>query len=442
MRTRIDRGQVWSEGALRNLSILIENGTVARLIEPQSAETAAADRVLDAGGLWVLPGGIDLHVHISDGAETFGPGSRCAAAGGVTTVLDMAPFHGCVRPEQLKAKLAQAEAACVTDFGLIAGIVVALEDLEALDQLAEMGAAYFKVFMPSDPPVDARTLWASVQAAARTGLRLGLHAEETGCFAADVDWDDPLGFARSRPAVAETSATAQILEMARAAGAPVHICHVSAAHSAELIASARAQGVDVTSEVTAHFLLLDESEFARQGPRVKTTPPLRARADTEALWQALAAGVLDALACDHFIGSLAPAPADPSGIRQAAAGIGGLELSLPLLFSAGVRAGRIALERFVAAAAERPAEIAGLAPKKGRIAPGADADLILIDPAADWTVAPQGDFSRVATTPFAGWRLQGRIRRTMVRGRTVWDGERITAPAGSGAFAPARRAVS
>lgn len=432
MLTRIDHGQVWTNGSLEPLSVLIEGQRVVGLIAPDHAARAAADEIIDASGLWVLPGGIDLHVHISDGAERFGPGSRCAAAGGITAVMDMAPFHGCVTPGQFQAKVEQAEAECVIDFGLVAGIVVSLEDLAALGDLARLGAAYFKVFMPANPPVRAKVLWAGVQAAAHTGLRLGLHAEETGCFHSPVDWSKPLGFARSRPAVAETSATAQVLEMARAAGAPVHICHVSAGRTAELIANGKAQGIDVTGEVPAHFLLLDESEFARQGPRVKTTPPLRTRADAEMLWGALADGTLDALACDHFIGSPNRAPPDPKYIRDASAGIGGLELSLPLLFSAGVSEGRISLQRFVEATAERPAAIAGIAPRKGRVAVGADADLVFIDPQAEWTVASQGDFSRAEMTPFAGWKLRGRVRRTMVRGRTVWDGERICVEDGWG----------
>lgn len=435
MRTRLDNGSVWLDGEPRAASILIEDGRISAILPPDQAARAEVGTVIDASGQLVLPGGVDLHVHISDGAETFGPGSRCAAAGGLTTVMDMAPFHACVTPEQFEAKRRQAEAECVVDFGLVAGIVVTVDDLPHLAELKRLGSTYFKVFMPGEPPVKADVLWAAVQAAARTGLRLGLHAEETGCLA-EVDWADPLGFPRARPAVAETAATAMLLEMARAAGAPVHVCHVSAARTAELVAGAKASGVDVTAEVTAHFLLLDESEYATQGPRVKTTPPLRSQADCAALWQALAGGTLDALACDHFLGTLAPQPRDPAFTREAEAGIGGLEVSLPLLYHAGVAGGRLSLARFVEVTAERPAQIGGVWPRKGRIAPGADADLVLIDPSAEWTVAGQGDFSRADTTPFAGWRLAGRVRRTLVRGQTVWTDGRIAVQNGWGKFAP------
>lgn len=438
MITRIDHGQVWAGGRLQPFSILIRDEKIAGLMAASEAESISADQVIDGSGCWILPGGVDLHVHIMDGAETFYPGSCCAAAGGITTVLDMAPFHACITPQQIQAKAEAGQATCVVDFGLVAGIVIEESDLQHLAALAELGAAYFKVFMPSEPPVSAATLWKSVQAAARSGLRLGLHAEETACF---EHWDDlgnPLGFAHARPIIAESSAVAQVLEMAHAAGAPVHICHVSAGRTADLIATAKSQGVDVTAEVTAHHLLLDESAFAQYGPRVKTTPPLRTQSDARALWQALAEGVIDALACDHYLETLQPQPTDPAGIAAAGAGIGGLELSLPLLFHAGVVQGRLSLERFVAATAERPAAIAGL-PSKGRIAPGADADLTFWAPAETWPAASHGPFSRIETTPFHGWQITGRIVRTMVRGRTVWDGKHIITEAGWGRWIPSRR---
>ncbi|MCX6025006.1 MAG: dihydroorotase family protein [Chloroflexi bacterium] len=411
---------------------------MAELLQPEASARVSADVALRAGGLWILPGGVDLHVHVSDGAESFEAGTRCAAAGGVTTILDMAPFHGCVRPEQFLEKVAQARASSVTDFGLVAGIVVNEEDLEALQELARLGAAYFKLFMPAEPPANARLLWSAVQAAARTGLRLAVHAEEAGCFSPEVDWTDPFGFARARPVVAEACAVAQVLEMARAAGAPVHICHVSSARAVELIASAKAQGVDLSSEVPAHFLLLDEGEFARLGPRVKTTPPLRKPEDRQALWAALNEGTLDAVASDHFLGSAKPASVDLSQMREAPAGIAGLELSLPLLLAKGVREGHLSLGRFVEISAQRPAAIAQMGSRKGQIAVGADADLVFFDPETEWTVSSQGSFSRAETTPFAGWRLRGRVRRTLVRGETVWDGETITAESGWGTYVPSR----
>jgi len=442
MVTRIDHGKVWTSGSLRSCSVLIRDGRIAALADPDAAQAFPCDTHIDASGQWILPGGVDLHVHISDGAETFADGSSCAAAGGITTVLDMAPFHACVTPEQMTHKIAQAEAACVVDFGLVSGIVVCEEDLAHLAELAAMGAPYFKVFMPGNPAVTPQVLWAAVQTAARTGLRLGLHAEEPGCLERTTDWQSPTGFAASRPAAAESAAVAQVLEMARAAGAPVHICHVSAAATAGLVCDAKAKGVDVTAEVPPHFLLFDESEFERQGARVMTTPPLRREEDTAALWQALADGVIDALASDHFLGTRDPLAKDFRVMKDAAAGIAGLELSLPLLFSEGVQSGRLSLQRFVEAVSTRPAQIAHLDDRKGHISPGADADLVLMDPAGHWEVDSLGGFSRCGSSPYYGWKLQGHITRTMVRGSSVWDGTEISAAAGWGIHQPARHNFS
>ena len=440
---RIDNALIWTGERLEALSLLLEGEKITGLVEPRLSIELPADQVVDAQDCWVLPGGVDLHVHVSDGAETFFPGSCCAAAGGITTVFDMAPFHACVTASQFKAKVKQAEREMVTDFGLVAGIVINEEDLENLEELARLGAAYFKVFMPSDPPVSARTLWKAAQTAAHTGLRMGLHAEETACLESIYDWNNPLAFPHSRPAVVESCAVAQLLEMARAAGAPVHICHVSAGRTTELIADAIAHGVDVTAETAAHYLVLDETAFAEQGPRVKTTPPLRTQLDNQALWQALAEGVIDAIASDHYTENLQPAPRDPALIEKAAAGIAGLELSLPLIFSYGVQAGRISLQRFVQAVSLKPAQIANVDDRKGRITPGYDADLTLWDPLGEWSVGAettksQGIFSRVEATPYVGWELRGRIRQTWLRGQCVWDGQNIQAQPGQGQWIASR----
>lgn len=439
MKSVIANGRVWTAGQLQELSLLVnDDGRIAGMFSSSAGSDIAAGEVIDARGQLVLPGGVDMHVHVQDGAETFSDGTRAAAAGGITTVVDIGPFRACTNAANCESRVRLGEQECVADFTLAGGIVVSHDDLSELAQVAALGAPYFKVFMPSDPPVDTSLLWACVQAAARTGLRLALHAEEVNCLAPSVDWDDPLGFPRSRPIVAETSATAQVLEMAAAVGAPVHICHVSAGRTADLVAEYRARGVDVTAETTPHFLLLDEDEFIRQGARVKTTPPLRMRADSQKLWEALREGVIDALACDHYLGELPARGAALPSLKDKEAGIAGLELSLPLIYDAGVRDGRLSLARFVEVTAFRPAAICGLAPRKGAITVGADADLVFIDPDANWTVADRGDFSRIRTTPFVGLPLRGAIRRTMVRGRTVWNGRGIAAEPGWGRFIPAR----
>jgi allantoinase len=326
----------------------------------------------------------------------------------------------------------------VIDFGLGGGIVVSYDDLNELQAVAEFGAPYFKVFMPADPPVDTALLWASVQVAARTGLRLALHAEETACLDPSVAWDNPRGFAQARPLVAETSATAQVLEMALAAGAPVHICHVSAGRTADLIDSYRGWGAEVTAETTPHFLIFEESDFERLGSRLKTTPPLRQAADCDLLWQALRDGVLGAVVSDHYLGDL-PVPGKAvKGMREREAGIAGLEVSLPLLYDAAVGQGRLSLQRFVEVTSQGPSRISGFDFCKGSIATGMDADLVIFDPQADWTPAVV-PFSRLSETPYEDRKMRGRVEYTIVRGATVWDGKEICAAQGTGKYIGAKR---
>ncbi len=418
-------GITWFEDEFQPADILIgQEGRVDAVGRPGQIPVSGDVQRLDAAGKWVLPGGIDMHAHLEDGAERFFPGSCAAASGGITTFVDMPPFHVCASPQGVESRVALAESEAVVDFCQGGGIVVSAEDLAHIEALAAMGLPYFKVFMPAEPPVDSALLWKSVQAAARSGLRLALHAEETGCFEPAVNWQDPLGFARARPAVAETSAVAQVLEMAAAAGAPVHICHVSCGRSAELIGDYKAQGVDVTAETTPHYLILDDRAFITLGSRLKTTPPLRRAEDSRLLWEALEYGVLDAVVSDHFLSDdPSQASVDP-GMEMKEGGIAGLELTLPLLYHHGVSEGRLSLDRFVQVIAINPARILRISHRKGSLVPGKDADLLFFDPQREWELQPNHEHSRIATTPYQGWDVKGKVLLTIVRGNVVWDGNK------------------
>ena len=437
MTLLIKNGKVWSEGDLRDLSILVDdNGSISGLLS-SAVDTSEFDgEVVDAESNLVLPGGIDIHAHIQDGAETFYSGTRAAARGGITTVLDMPPFKTTTNREQCEARKEWAEQECVTDFGLTGGIVIDEDDLVKMDEVAQYGAGQFKVFMLSNPPVGL--LWEAVKTAARTGLRLTVHMEEPALLG-KVDWDDPLGFPKANPPAAENVAAAQMLEMARAAGAPIHVCHVSSARTAELIDVYKAWGTDVSAETTPHYLLLDEEEFYTQGDRVVVTPALRTKQDNETLWQAVRDGVIDVIISDHFLGAL-PDPAKPRPApRDAEPGIAALELSLPLLFSEGVRGGKISLKRFVEITSTAPADLLGVDGVKGSIAVGADADLVLLNPDKLWKVRDLGPDSRISTLPYEDWNLQGYVEATVVRGRMVWNGKEIVADRGWGRYVPAKR---
>lgn len=432
MEKVIVNGLTWYENRLKPVDIWItRESLIGAISQPGKIEVQESTQKIDAQGKWILPGAIDLHAHLQDGAEKFFPGSCAAASGGVTTFVDMPPFHVCSTVEGVRGRIALAESETVVDFCQGGGIVVSLPDLADIASLKEMGLPYFKVFMPAEPPVDAGLLWRSVNAAARSGLRMAIHVEEPGCFDEPVDWNHPLGFAKSRPEVAETSAAAQVLEMARAAGAPVHICHVSSGRTADLIAQYKSQGVDVTAETCPHFLILEESTFLTYGACVKTTPPLRKAQDCRLLWQALNDGIIDAVVSDHYLSDDPAGYSDP-GLAQKEGGIAGIELTLTLLYHAGVREGYMSLEHFVHALAVAPARVLGIYNKKGSISPGKDADLVIFDPDQEWEAQPFHKDSRIATTPYQGWKLKGKVLSTLVRGSVVWDGEKICVAKGFG----------
>lgn len=434
MKTRITKGRIWLEGRLQEMDILIDaSGKIKKILPPHEVNNQPAKNIIDAQNNLVLPGSIDAHAHIQDGAETFYPGSCAAAAGGVTTVVDMPPFHVCSTAPGLLSRMKTASEECVTDFSSHGGIVVQMDDLTHMHEVTKAGAAGFKLFMPAAPPVTREVMWQAVQTAAKTGLRLVVHAEESACFETEVDWSDPMGFANARPPVAESSAAAFLLDMADAAGAPIHICHVSSGRTAELIARYRAKGTDVTAETTPHFLIFHKEDFNELGACLKTTPPLRDVEDNEILWQALSDGVIDMVISDHFLGELPQANKNIS-FEEKGAGIAGLEISMPLLYHHGVHEGRLSLKRFVEVTAERPAEVFGFGWCKGTIKPGMDADLVILDPNGKTNVSVCGNFSRALTLPYNGWQLTGKVKHTFVRGIEVWNGDTILAEKGTGRF--------
>lgn len=430
----IKNGRVWADGRLQDVDLLITaEGKIAALTEKPVDSTQFGDGVIDAAGCLLLPGGIDVHAHLEDGAETYYPASCAAAVGGITTVVDMPPFHVCSTPQGMRERMKLADKECVVDFGTHGGIVVDLSDLVEMAAVAKEGAAGFKVFMPAEPPVSREVLWGAVQTAAKTGLRLVIHAEESTCLEKEVNWADPLGFANARPAVAEEAAAAFLLEMAYAAGAPIHICHVSSGRTAELIDHYRSLGADVTAETTPHFLIFEKADFREYGARLKTTPPLREKRDTEILWQALADGVIDTVVSDHYLGEL-PREGAQVPFEEKEAGIAGLEVSLPVLYHKAVHERGWTLDQLIKVVAENPARIFGFDDRKGKIAPGMDADLVILNPDQDYVVRKCGAFSRAVSLPYEGWLLKGKINHTIVRGVDIWNGDSIQVKKGAGRY--------
>jgi allantoinase len=410
-------------------------GGVIELIAPYD-DVPGSVPLIEAGDAVVLPGLVDTHVHVNEPGRTawegFWSATRAAAAGGVTTIVDM-PLNS-VPPTTsvaaLEAKRAAAAAKAHVDVGFWGGIVPG--NLRELEPLVEAGALGCKAFLvdsgvPEFGSVDAAQLEAAMRALARQDAPTVVHAELPGPIAEAVragGGADPRRYRTwldSRPDRAETGAVALVAELAGRAGARAHVLHLSSAQALEPLRRARAAlGDRLTAETCPHYLTLAAEEVPDGATQFKCAPPIRSAANRERLWAALAAGDLAMVASDH-----SPCPPERKLPREgdfmaAWGGIASLQLTLPLVWSwaRGRGHGVADLAAWLAAA---PARLAGLDARKGAIAPGRDADLVVFDPDATFQVDPAALYHRHPVTPYAGRVLHGVVRATLLRGRAIWE---------------------
>jgi allantoinase len=389
---------------------------------------------LDFGDALLLPGAVDVHVHTrSYAGEGIERCTRAAAAGGVTTIVDM-PYDDCGPVDSLaafEAKVADVEREAHVDVALWA-TVPPRGPIDEVRALVDAGAAAFKLSTFETHPErfpripDGQLLAAFAEIAAAGGLA-GVHAENDEIVRAGIAAElgagrggDPLAHARSRPPVAEHEAIARCLELARATGVRLHVCHVSTPRGVELVRAARRAGVDVSAETCPHYLLLDESELLRRGGEAKINPPLRAAP--------LPPDGLDLISSDH-VGW--PRERKHGAIFALASGAPGVELLVPLVHDA---LGAAALAQLVS---EGPARRFGLWPRKGSLQPGADADVLVLDPTAEWEIDPSVLVTPAGWSPYTGRALRGRVIAAFSRGVQVWDGDSVRGAAGHGRFVPA-----
>src|SRR4029077_14080563 len=382
-------------GAIEDGEIGVAQGRIAALAAP--GELRGAERIDVPAGHLILPGHVDAPVH-PGGA----PGEGCgrapapAAAGGVTTIVDMPyddpePANTLARFEQ---KLAHIEAEALVDVALYATIAPS-GGLEEIEPLHAAGAAAFKVSTFETHPVrfprvpDGELLLA-VAICARLGALVCFHPENDDIVRrlseklAAEGRSDPMAHADARPPVAESEAIGRALELGLATGCRTHLCHVSIERGFALVARALADGVNASAETCTHYLVMDSDDLLGLGGRAKINPPLRPRAKQDALWRLLESGSLDQVTSDH-VGWARELKNTPD-IFAARSGVPGLETTLPLLFSEGVVRRGLSLGTLLRVLCEGPAARYGLAPRKGAIAPGADADLVIFDPGERWRI--------------------------------------------------------
>lgn len=431
----------------RPADIAVRDGTISAL----GSEVRDGDEVIDARGLVVLPGVVDPHVHFNEPGreswEGWEAGTRGAARGGVTTVLEM-PLNAhppTTTVSAFDAKLAVASQKALVDFGLWGGMVP--DNLQNLEDLHQRGVVGFKAFMSHSGIDDFHRvpdglLAIGLKATARLNAVVGVHAEShemverLGAEMREAGRTDRLSWCRARPPAAEVEAIARLLVCMRGAGKAVraHVVHVSCAEGLAAVDAARTKGVAITAETCPHYLAFSEEDFERIGPPLKCAPPIRDAATREALWQEVLDGRVDFIGSDHSPCPAADKQKGEDDIWQAWGGVAGIQATLPVLMTDGVHARGLSFERVADLTATAPAQAFGLYPRKGAIAVGADADFALVDPAAEWTLEEDELETRSGVSAYLGRKFRGRVIRTIVRGKTVFvDGE-VVGKAGWGGF--------
>lgn len=428
MRLVIRGGTVVLPGGSMRADIAIDEGRIAEI----GPELAGAAHQIDARALLVLPGLIDVHVHFNEPGRTHwegaATGSRALAAGGGTLFFDM-PLNStpcCVNAREVDRKREALERSSIADFGLWGGLVPG-----GVGEMADMsgrGVVGFKAFMcdsglPEFPRADDETLRDGMAEAARLRLPVAVHAESQNQVRLVAAGSGVRQFLESRPVAAETEAISRALELARETGASLHIVHVSTGRGVVLAADARAKGVDVSIETCPHYLWFTEADVERLGTIAKCAPPLRAAEHHHALWDVLMAGQVDIVASDH-------SPAEPSmkagDFIAAWGGIAGVQSTLSVLLDRGYHDRRLSLERIADLVSGHPARRFRIA-RKGTIECGNDADLVLIDPAASFTLEKDGLQQRHKMSPYIGARFRGTVRATLRRGETIFMDGKVTA---------------
>jgi dihydropyrimidinase len=448
-RLLVRGGALVTPAGVRRADVRCAGGRIAEVaddLEPRG------ERVLDAGGALVFPGIIDPHLHFSlvaaphRTADDFASGSAAALAGGVTTFIDFAHQHG---GETLTAALdARLEEAARSRADYSLHLIVTdvsagqLAELPALTRRGFTSAKVYTTYRAAGFYCDDDTMLRLMEAAAAAGWIVMVHCENDAIVEGArqrLVREGRVGFAYhalSRPVIAEIEAVQRVLLFARATGCPVYPVHLSAGASARLVAAARAEGTRVVGETCPQFLVADDSVYATdRAARFIHTPPLRSKQDQEQLWRALREGGLQTVASDHC-GYTLRQRTDCSDLTRVAPGIPGTETLLPLLYTYGVRAGRLEVSDLARLCCENPARTFGLLPRKGAVVEGADGDLVVYDPSAHGTIDDRSVRSAAGYSPYHGMAVDGRVVATVLRGGVAYDGTDVTVPPGYGRLIP------
>ncbi|MGG1599725.1 dihydroorotase [Paenibacillus naphthalenovorans] len=437
-------GQLVLEDKVVVGEIGVKNGKIACIAE--EGGTLEGKEHKPFGKAYIFPGFIDTHVHcFSNPDEGFIRTSASAAAGGVTTFLDM-PYdlpHPINHVERFKRKTEQVEKEAIVDICLWATISK-FDGTDQIGRLAEAGAVAFKLStFETDayrfPRIPDHEMLKAMKLIGETGLRAAFHSENNEIISDLMERYRqagsvyPRAHMETRPPVTESSEVLKLMEFAYWTGAKIHIVHVSHPRTVDLIENFRQSGLDVTCETCYPYLLLDVNDLDRLGPKAKMNPPLRHPEDVQGMWKHLQSGRIDLLSSDHAPWGKEKKEAGNNNIFMASSGLSGVELLVPLMYDGAVASGKLTPVEFAKVMAQHPAEVYQIA-GKGKLAQGYDADFTVIDPDASFTIDEARLRSISKMTPFHGRRLRGKIACTFVRGRVVYDGSEVVAEPGYGTF--------
>ncbi|MGW7359937.1 dihydropyrimidinase [Streptomyces sp. NPDC054802] len=456
-RILIRGGLVVTAADEMHADVLVEDGRIAAIASHNSpvSEGWTAARAIDAANKYVIPGGVDAHTHMelpfggTFASDTFETGTRAAAWGGTTTIVDFAvQSRGRALREGLDAWYAKADGNCAIDYAFHMILSdVNEQSLKEMDLLVEEGITSFKLFMayPGVFYSDDGQILRAMQKSARNGGLIMMHAENG--IAIDVLVEQALAEGRTDPrhhgevrkVLLEAEATHRAIQLARVAGAPLYVVHVSAEEAVAELAAARDKGLPVFGETCPQYLFLSTDNLAEpefEGAKYVCSTPLRPREHQAALWRGLRTNDLQVVSTDHcpfcFTGQKELGRGDFSKIPN---GLPGVENRMDLLHQAVVD-GHITRRRWIEIACATPARMFGLYPKKGTIAPGADADIVVYEPHAEQTLSVESHHMNVDYSAYEGRRVTGRVETVLSRGEVVIDNRRFTGRAGHGVYTP------